>query len=142
MTRLLLPLLSLTLLTTACKKENAQPEPTPGLEGSWQEQAYQEVIRYNTDGIVRSESGPLTLAAPALYSFSGSTLTVKQDGTTRDFTYTRQGDDLNLLATDQPSPDPYKLTIAQLTKTELTLHYKVVVQQQGYSVTISRFTRK
>lgn len=145
MTRLLrlLLLLSLTLLTAACKKDAPKPEASPVLEGTWQEQAYQEVITYNDDGTVRGESGPITVTNPPTYSFTGSTLTIKRDGTTYGFTYTRQGNQVSLLATDRPSPDPYEMTIAHLTKTELILHHKLVYQQiGGYSITVFHFTRK
>ncbi|MBX0289443.1 hypothetical protein K3G63_03290 [Hymenobacter sp. HSC-4F20] len=121
MNRLLpLLLLSLTLLTAACQKDEAQPASTPTLEGRWQYQT--------SDGYDYDKTGKVLAHKP--YTFNSYYLLVTPDAlrymrpTTNDqfdidIIQGRKGDTLEL----GPGSDARQAIITELTEHALTLRF-------------------
>lgn len=124
-------LLSLVLLTTACSKDNPEPEPT--LAGTWKlQRPYFRV--YNANGIITNETNTPTSISNETLAFAGGSLTFSKSlfgveqawptaigATSYKMAYTRQDQTITLTTPLLSSYRPLPFTIVKLTDDTLEI---------------------
>ncbi|RSK44675.1 hypothetical protein [Hymenobacter perfusus] len=117
--------LCLVIIAAACSKEEEQ-KPQPGsiafLKGDW-EVLYHNTVSYAPDGTERSRTGSVPPQYYELYRFTDNTLAMHFYPNSYNFSYTRDGNTLNVLRIDPGTWKPTQIFVEQETAEELILKF-------------------
>lgn len=135
--------LALFLLTTfaGCSKNN-DPEPPPGLVGTWSLR-HTETNVFRVDDTEVSKSGLLPVTYLQSYVFTPSTLVIRASISSYTYDYQLSNDQLTLYPINSVFGIPFSQKVVELSKTNLILQdQRPSAQGSGYTITLLHLIRQ